>query len=329
MRRSNLMTAMLSFDEMHLQLQTRYIRHTHATIRKAASNLDPASQLDFSPTPFRAPPDDEPTSLIDIGANLLDPQFSGQYHGKQKHEPDLWACFERAATHGVSHIIVTAGNLEESRAAQSFVVEQNRALAQAAEAAKGRENDAWTVNAPPPRLFTTVGVHPTHCLEFRIGSSDEDALAREQAIERHVTALDALVDHDTVVAVGELGLDYDRLHFCPADAQREGFEAQLKIAERTGKPLFLHSRASGADMAKILRAQRHRFRDGVVHSFDGSIEELKDLLDLNLFIGLNGCSLRTESNLEVVRHLPLERILLETDAPCTFFFCIDLFSLSL
>ena len=72
-------------------------------------------------------------------------------------------------------------------------------------------------------------------------------------------------------------------------------------------------------MAEILRAQRHRFRDGVVHSFDGSIEELKDLLDLNLFIGLNGCSLRTDNNLEVVRHLPLERILLETDAPCTFF----------
>mmetsp|Transcript_60932 Transcript_60932/g.104992 ORF Transcript_60932/g.104992 Transcript_60932/m.104992 type:complete len:144 (+) Transcript_60932:812-1243(+) len=68
-------------------------------------------------------------------------------------------------------------------------------------------------------------------------------------------------------------------------------------------------------MSSFLKQHRHRFKDGVVHSFDGSLAELESLLALDLFVGLNGCSLRTEENLEVVRALPLERLLLETDAP--------------
>ena len=255
--------------------------------------------------------------------------FSGNYHGKQKHEPDLRKVLERAAEQGVAAILVTAGTLEDSRAAQAFIDENNAALAEAAAAVSARDGGSdgggWGAagcSAPPPKLYTTVGVHPTHCLEFRGGDGEGSDWVEggasdggEAAVAAHVAALDALADHKGVVAVGELGLDYDRLQFCPAAQQMGGFLAQLPMASRTGKPLFLHSRNAGKDMHAALSAARSSFGDGVVHSFDGSVEELEGLLDLGLFVGLNGCSLRTEENLEAVKRLPLERLLLETDAP--------------
>jgi TatD DNase family protein len=68
-------------------------------------------------------------------------------------------------------------------------------------------------------------------------------------------------------------------------------------------------------MLALLRANRARFREGVVHSFDGSAEEAAELVALGLHIGLNGCSLKTEENLRVAAGIPAERLLLETDCP--------------
>jgi TatD DNase family protein len=196
----------------------------------------------------------------------------------------------------VELIIVTAGSLADAQAAQAFVA-QRRAV------------------KSPVKLFTTVGVHPTNALAFVSDDPGEKGMLSSRLVAALHAAVAAGQAAGSVVAVGELGLDYDRLAHCPLAEQRRGFEAQFALAEASGLPLFLHSRNSGADMQAILEANRHRFRDGVVHSFDGTIIELEGLLSLNLFIGLNGCSLRTEANLEVVKALPLERLMLETDAP--------------
>ena len=79
--------------------------------------------------------------------------------------------------------------------------------------------------------------------------------------------------------------------------------------------MYLHSRSTGGDFNRILRQNRDRFVNGVVHSYTGSVEELRELLDLDLYIGVNGCSLKTPENVEAVRHIPLEKIMLETDCP--------------
>ena len=118
-----------------------------------------------------------------------------------------------------------------------------------------------------------------------------------------------------LVAIGECGLDYDRFHYSSKEQQLAAFPAHFDLAESTGLPLYLHSRNTGGDFNRILRQNRDRFTAGVVHSFTGEQEEMQELLDMGLYIGVNGCSLKTEANLEVVRRVPLDRIMLETDCP--------------
>ena len=153
-------------------------------------------------------------------------------------------------------------------------------------------------------------------------------------------------------AVGELGLDYDRLHFCDKPTQRACFALQLEeLVAATGLPMFLHSRNCAEDFrAALLRfggvevggtgggggggasgaaataaaeaaaaaaaaAPKAAPYHGVVHSFTGTAKEAEELLDLGLYIGINGCSMKTEQNVAVVESLPLDRVMLETDAP--------------
>lgn len=279
---------------------------------------------------------------IDIGANMLDDMFQGNYRGKQVHPPDFDAVLGRACAAGVERVIVTAGSLEESVAALNLV--------------RSRRSG-------PVQLYTTVGVHPTRCLEFLpvgartemergmtavaeaqsadggasgaqgIGGANEaeaallalegDVLRRSdvaEACDAHLgklrDVLRAGVAEGLVVAVGECGLDYDRLHFCPAGVQRLGFEAQLQLSQEFGLPTFLHNRNTAGNFGAVCSAQRELMvSGGVVHSFDGGEAELQELLALGLHIGLNGCSLKTAGNLAVAAHVPLEALHLETDAP--------------
>lgn len=121
---------------------------------------------------------------------------------------------------------------------------------------------------------------------------------------------------DKVVAIGEIGLDYDRLHFCEPDVQKKYFEKQLELADKYELPLFLHCRSAHDDLIKIIESNQSKIRrGGVVHTFDGTLEQAKKFISMGFHIGLNGCSLKTEANLEVVKALPNDKIMLETDAP--------------
>ncbi len=110
-------------------------------------------------------------------------------------------------------------------------------------------------------------------------------------------------------------MDYDRLGYADRDAQMKAFPPHFELAEKTGLPMYLHNRNTQGDFVEILRRNRDRFSKGVVHSFTGDAEELRSLLDMDLFIGINGCSLKTQQNCEVAATVPLDRILLETDCP--------------
>ena len=121
---------------------------------------------------------------------------------------------------------------------------------------------------------------------------------------------------DHVVAFGEIGLDYDRLMLTGKEQQLKYFEMQLDLAVELQLPLFLHSRAAGEDFERLLVPRLEKLpKKGLVHSFTGTLEEMERLVALGLDIGVNGCSLKTEENLTVVRAIPLDHIQIETDGP--------------
>ncbi|KAL5653523.1 hypothetical protein ACJX0J_038981, partial [Zea mays] len=159
-----------------------------------------------------------------------------------------------------------------------------------------------------PRFFC-------YCL---VGGSHERCCAFWEG--HHHAQLEVVRDHNGerggVVAIGECGLDYDRLQFCPADMQKKYFEKQFELSEAVKLPMFLHMRAAGEDFCEIMTQNLHRFPVGVTHSFTDLAEDWDRLLSFeNMFIGVNGCSLKTNENLEVLRGIPVERLMIETDSP--------------
>ncbi|XP_047349673.1 deoxyribonuclease TATDN1 isoform X1 [Vespa velutina] len=220
--------------------------------------------------------------FIDIGANLTDPMYQGIYYGSQKHQPDLDKVLERCWDNNLSRIIITAGNMKECK--------------KALEIAKTDE-----------RLFSTVGCHPTNCNEFEEYENPEDYLKSLSDL--------AMENKDKVVAIGEMGLDYDRLQFCSKEIQKKYFEMQLSLCSILKLPMFLHCRNASEDFVRILRKHKDKITPGVVHSFDGNPEEANSILQLGLYIGINGCSLKTEDNLFSVTTIPSDRLMIETDCP--------------
>jgi TatD DNase family protein len=197
-------------------------------------------------------------------------------HESFRHDFD--AVLARARDHGVAQLVVTGASAQGTRDAY--------ALAQAHRGV----------------LFATAGVHPHHASDF---DADTEALLREH----HA--------HPEVVAVGETGLDYHR-NFSPREAQLFAFERQLELAAACGKPLFLHQRDAHEDFLACLDNVRDRIGRAVVHCFTGAADELTHYLDRDWYIGITGwiCDERRGTHLrELVKHIPADRLLLETDAP--------------
>ena len=191
---------------------------------------------------------------------------------------DRDAVITRAADAGVARMIVTGTSVEASRVAAALA-------------------DAW-----PGRLFSTAGIHPHHAGEFRAGTT---------------AALAELAAQPPVVAIGECGLDYFR-DYSPRDAQREAFAAQLELAVQRQLPVFLHQRDAHDDFLAVLREFWPHIRGGVAHCFTAGPAEMQEYLALGLHIGITGwiCDERRGQALrEAVAGLPLDRVLLETDAP--------------
>ncbi|MES2404121.1 MAG: TatD family hydrolase [Pseudomonadota bacterium] len=191
---------------------------------------------------------------------------------------DLAAVLERARKVGVEKMIVTGA----SRAGSEHALELAR--------------------AHPGVLYATAGMHPHHAGDY---GSVTDALLRTLAIEPEV------------LAVGETGLDYFR-DLSPRPAQRAAFERQLAIAADLQMPLFLHQRDAHDDFLALLKTARDLVPAVVVHCFTDDRRALFDYLDLDCHIGITGwiCDERRGVHLrELVREIPADRLLLETDAP--------------
>ena len=156
--------------------------------------------------------------------------------------------------------------------------------------------------AHPAVLVSTCGIHPHHASDWNADS---------------YAALRRLAQQDCVRAIGETGLDFNR-NFSPQAAQEFAFEQQMMLAAELQLPLFCHQRDAHDRFVSLLRGFRQRLTRVVVHCFTDSREALLDYLDLDCYIGLTGgiCDERRGLDLrQLVKLIPTERLLLETDAP--------------
>ncbi|WP_010306186.1 TatD family hydrolase [Kurthia senegalensis] len=184
----------------------------------------------------------------------------------------------RALEAGVQKMILTGGNITGSQ----------RAL----EMAKRHPNV----------LYTTAGIHPHDAKSVNAQTGD---------------LLRALYEDEQVIAVGECGLDFDRNYSEPKD-QYAAFDLQLSIAEENDLPIFLHERAAHQQFIDVMKAHPTLIERSVVHCFTGDRTQLKAYLDLGFHIGVTGwvCDPKRGVDLrEALLDMPLDRLMIETDAP--------------
>jgi len=190
-------------------------------------------------------------------------------------EKDYRDAIERARQNDVGVIINVGSNFETSKKAIEIA------------------------NNFPNGVYAAVGLHPIHVKDEKF---DEDKFFK-------------LAKDRKVVALGETGLDYyyDR---STAEPQKEIFRKVLKMSQVVSKPVILHSRDAGEDVLSVLMEERPEPR-GVMHCFPGDWPYAKIILDIGLYISFTGLITFTKNSntYEVLREVPLERLMIETDCP--------------
>ncbi len=154
----------------------------------------------------------------------------------------------------------------------------------------------------PEILFSTAGIHPHDAKSFTHESINE---------------LRNLLKQDHVVSVGECGLDFDR-DFSPRPVQEKCYRAQLELAIEVNKPLFLHERSAFKRFNEITDEYLPKLPKAVVHCFTGTLNEAKMYLDKGFYLGFTGAisdQNRFKHLEEVIKYVPLDRMMIETDAP--------------
>ena len=155
-----------------------------------------------------------------------------------------------------------------------------------------------------PQVYASVGVHPDY----------------EETAEPTVEQLVELSQHPKVIAIGETGLDYFRLKG-DLEWQRERFRIHIRASRESAKPLIIHTRAASEDTLRILEEEKASVHAGgvagVMHCFTESLPVAKAAMDMGFYISFSGIvTFKNAKDLqEVARHVPLERMLIETDSP--------------
>ena len=146
-------------------------------------------------------------------------------------------------------------------------------------------------------MYCAVGIHPENITESSIDDIEK--------IER-------LAGHPKAVAIGEIGLDY--YWDIPKEPQKVIFEKQLILANKLNMPVNIHDREAHGDVLEYLRKYKPK---GILHSFSGSVEMARKIVKLGMYIGIGGVVTfkNARKSVEVVKDIPLERIVLETDCP--------------
>jgi len=150
-------------------------------------------------------------------------------------------------------------------------------------------------------IYAAVGWHPVESIYMQ---------------EEDLGWIESLCSHPKVVAIGEIGLDY-HWDTSPKDVQHKVFRQQIALAKKVKKPIIIHNRDAHADIIKILKEEGAAEVGGIMHCFSGSWEIAKQCLDMNFYISFGGPVTFKNAKVpkEVLKNVPLDRLLIETDCP--------------
>lgn len=151
-------------------------------------------------------------------------------------------------------------------------------------------------------IYAAVGVHP----------HDSSGMDKNSC-----TVLEELAkNNDKVRAIGEIGLDY-HYDYSPRDIQKKRFIEQIDLAKQLGLPVIIHNREAHEDTLRILRQSGVKEVGGVFHSYSGSVEMMREVLKLNIYISISGpvTYKNARKTVEVAGEVPLDKLLIETDSP--------------
>jgi TatD DNase family protein len=159
--------------------------------------------------------------------------------------------------------------------------------------------DVFSLAKKYSQIYASVGVHPCEL----------------EGQDPSVAELLALADEDNIIAIGETGLDYFHVEKDTADWQRDRFRRHIQASNQSGKPLIIHTRNAKHDTIQIM--QEEQAEQGVMHCFSEDWDTAKAALDLGFYISFSGIiTFKSADDLrEVAKKVPLDRILVETDAP--------------
>lgn len=150
-------------------------------------------------------------------------------------------------------------------------------------------------------IYASIGWHPVDAVDMK---------------DEHLIWLEGLASHPKVVALGEMGLDYywDK---SPKEIQKEVFRKQIQLAKKVNLPIIIHNRDAHEDIVKILKEENACEVGGIMHCFGSSLEIARQCIDMNFYISFGGpvTFKNAKRPKEVVKELPLDRLLIETDCP--------------
>jgi len=150
-------------------------------------------------------------------------------------------------------------------------------------------------------IYAVVGWHPVDSIDMR---------------EEDLAWIASLCDHEKVVAIGEIGLDY-HWDTSPKETQQKVFRQQIQLAKQKEMPIVIHNRDAHEDIVRILKEENAQEVGGIMHCFSGSWETAKKCLDMNFYISFGGPVTFKNARVpkEVLAQVPLDRLLIETDSP--------------
>jgi TatD DNase family protein len=173
-------------------------------------------------------------------------------------------------------------------------------------------------------VFAAIGLHPIHLSLGEVEAHvDEFELVKfkSQAEEFDYEKYKALAQDEKVVAIGEIGLDYYRIKKDDEklkEKQKEIFKKQIELAVELDKPVIIHCREAHNEILEILSlyfSGNNSGRSGVIHSFSGRWGQAEQYMKMGFYLGFNGIITFARDYDRVVKEMPLERLLLETDCP--------------